>query len=307
MNRNAIPWLVAAVAVLVSISSVVGFRSRLTSGGSSASAPDPRDEEVARLRRRVASMESEAGMLRAELDRMTELLRMKRATQEHDAATGDDKVSDDERRVRLAKALTRLKDLAPQLRTVAPGDTKVLEGLRDVFHDMLKAPLDDPTPFKKAYAEADDPLTKQMLVMHIVGRDPEGAKAFLLQEIARTQDPELKADLVAHLGLVKGGLEDPAAQKVFFSAIQPDQAPRARQAAVQALVQIASPQAQEALMQVASSEPDEATREEAIRALAKSPEMRSKLLELVGSDPSERVRTLGECTAKLAALNEPQG
>ncbi|MGH7822547.1 MAG: HEAT repeat domain-containing protein, partial [Candidatus Binatia bacterium] len=89
---------------------------------------------------------------------------------------------------------------------------------------------------------------------------------------------------------------------ILLSALETESAPRARLAAITALGQLGTAEAEQALLEAARGDSDSANREAAIRKLAENPDTRGRLGQMLSEEPNERLRTIGECTAKLAEL-----
>jgi hypothetical protein len=243
-------------------------------------------------------------VLRRELDRVRSLVELRNASDRRRAELGLDQLSVADRRERAAAALKRLPELASQLMS---GRREVYEGMREVVLAMLDAPREGPEdalPFREAYEASEDVTVRRLLLPHILSRDPERAKGFLLSELAHAEDPELRADMIESVRFVADVGTDVEAQRVLAEALRNETHPRARQAAVEGLGGAQSSEAEAALLAAASGDPDPKTRELAIRALAGRPASREKVLELVSRESDERLRTVGECTAKLAALEQ---
>ncbi|MGH7823119.1 MAG: HEAT repeat domain-containing protein [Candidatus Binatia bacterium] len=297
MNRQPLPWAISAVSLLVAAVSVFAalrLGPEPSAGVAEVGAPS---EEVQRLRRHVALLESEGLSLRAELDRLRRSLQARRTMEAQQAASGDDRLSPEEKRERLATALGRLRDIVPRL---SSGGEAVFAEMRDVFLGMARAPMDDPTLFRKAYEEAADPLTKTILLPHLLARDREGSADLLKRELAENDDPQLRSAILERLRFSTDVAADPEAQRAYLSALEGGESPRARQAAVAALSAVPSPDVEQALLEVAGADPDPETREAAIRQLAENPRTRPQLLQALANEPDERLRKVGECTAALA-------
>lgn len=302
MDRAVLPWTVAAVSALVAVVSLVKGRS----GGAPAELPPVEAQcdanDLARLRRNVATAENENRFLRAEMDRMRAMLEQKKASDKvRKEWDGGVELTEEQRKEKLAVALQRLPELAQRLVT---GEKEVYEGMREVVHSMLNAPMDDPTLFREAYDRNDDATVRRLVLPHIVARDPTNARAFLMQELRSAENPDLRTDILSNLRFATKVAEDAEAQQVLVSALEKESEPRARQAAVDILSTVAAPEVQEALLKAAGADPDEHTREVAIRTLAANPQTRERVLELTANVSDERLRTIGECTARLATYNE---
>lgn len=228
---------------------------------------------------------------------MRSFLEMKKTTDARARAAGEEQLSEDEKRAQVGQALGRLQDLARKLPAT---DEATYKELKDAFMTLARSSLDDPTPFRKAWEDARDPMTRTLLLPHLMMRDREGAPALLKEELRNADDPDYRATLLDNLRVMTNVSQDPEAQKIFYSSLGEDSPPRARRAAVEALAQVSSPEAQQVLLEVAVSESDEPTREAAIRHLAENPDTRSRILEMMAKEPDQRLRTIGECTAKLA-------
>lgn len=298
MNSQRLAWAVATtgwIAAAVAISATFRVTTSGQSPVISRAAGDAK--EVGRLKKQVVTLENETGALRAELDRMRSFLEMKKTADARAQASGEEQLSDGEKRARVSWALGRLQDLARKLPAT---DEATYKELKDAFMTLARSSLEDPEPFRKAFDEAADPTTKSLLLPHLMARDREGAPALLKEELKRTEDPDYRATLLDNLRVMTNVNQDPEAQKLFFSSLDENSPPRARRTAVEALAQVSSPEAQQTLLEVAAGDSDEANREAAIRHLAENPDTRSRILEMMAKEPNARLRTIGECTAKLA-------
>jgi hypothetical protein len=301
MNRTWLPWTVAVVSLLIAVLSVFAGRSNEAAKIDKAATAVCDPNELARLKRAALMSENDSHTLRIELDRMRGMLEQKKVSDQIRASWEPPGQTNEQRRERLGKALANLPALARQMLT---GETEAYEGMREVVHAMLTAPQDDATPFLRTYETSDDPTVRRLVLPHIVARDAAGAKPFLLAELQKATDPELRADIITNIRWATDVSKDPEAQSTLLSVLQGESEPRARRAAVEMLAGVATPDAQEALVGVAASDSDPQARETAIRFLAQNPATRSRVLEVVGQEPNERLRTVDECTAKLAALQD---
>ncbi|MGH7858720.1 MAG: hypothetical protein ACREQY_15450, partial [Candidatus Binatia bacterium] len=171
---------------------------------------DPQSSvEIARLRRQIVATESDAEALRAELDRLRTALQAKRTMEAQLAASGEDERSEEEKRQRVSSALSRLAEIVPRL---SGGDEAAFTEMRDVFLTLARAPMEDPTLFRKAYEEARDPLTKTILLPHFLARDREGSADLLKQELQRSEDPQLRTAILERLRFSTNVAEDPEAR-----------------------------------------------------------------------------------------------
>lgn len=298
-SRPLLPWAVAAACLSVALAALsvawqagaVGIRQAVPT----------RDEgsgkEVASLRRRLTASANEAAALRMELDRMRVLLALKKASDARDIATGEDQLSEQQRRKRLEGALARLDGLVSQLH--GNPDQSVFVAMQDVLRAMLGAPQDGPGAFLEKYRTASDPLEKVLLLPHLAARLGSDLPGFVSNELEHAEDPALRAQLVAALRVHTQPAEDPVARELLFEALHDEKSPAARQHAVEALSTLRSPETEDALLQVAAADPDLAVREASIRTLAADPAARDRLLRTLATQ-GDRLRTLGECAIRLA-------
>lgn len=301
MTRFPLPWIVTALSLLAGSAGVAfGLRSASVAEPPAAGRVSCDPADLGRLQRQLVATENDAKALRGELDRMRVLVGMKKVADQKKAERGEDKLSDEQKRERLTKALADVKELMPRL---ASGEKEAYAGMREVIFALAGAPPDAAAQIRQAYEETQDPATRRLLLPHILSRDSVNGRAFLFDQLAQAKDPDLRADLLMDLEYVTDLPSDSEAQQTLLSAVtSADSSPRARQMAVEELAKARSPEADQALAGVAAGDYEPATREAAIRALAARPETRAQMLELAGKEPDERLRTIGECTARLSAL-----
>jgi hypothetical protein len=297
-RREAIAWAIALLSAAVAAGAM--FLGQRVSPGGAGGEGDVVSPSVGtrELRRKLLAMESEATGLRAELDRLRRLFEMKRASEGKSENAPRAPLPEAERRARAVSAIERLEDLVARLQQNPTEE--VYRGLQEVLLDMYHAPFDDPGPFLEEYEGSPEPLVRTMLLPHLAARLGDRLSDFVSEELAKTDDPGLRAELITQLRVHSLPEKDPLARRIFFDALGREGEPRARQQAIEALAQLGTDEAHEALLRAAASDPDEATRESAIRELARAPATRERLLELLEAEPSERLRTIGRCAATLA-------
>lgn len=300
MNESRIPWIITVAAlVLATAAGIASFRA---APASRTVAPVESSGEVGELRRALAAVESEAGALRTELDRLRMLLQMKQQSDAVLERSGLASLPESERRKRLSGAFGSLRDLAPRLEN---GDQAVYEQMREVFLTFAAAPPDEADAFRKAFEEAESPLTRTILLPHLLARDRAGAADLLKREIAQAEDPVYRARLLENLRHTAPPEGDPEATRIFLDVLGSgtdgaNATARERRAAVTGLARLDSTEAEARLLEVAETDPDGDVRALALRHLARNPQTRDNVLEIVAGEPDDRLRTIGECTARLA-------
>ena len=289
-----LPWVLAAL--FAGTTAIAALAPR---GGPFAvrkAEPDADSGEAVALRRRIAMLESEAGALRLELDRMRMLLRLRA---EGAIDLGDDEpLGDEERRARTRKALARLDELIPSLHA-NPGP-ETFEGLQDVLRDMLRSPMDDAGPFLERYRQATDPIERSFILPQLAARYGEGLTEFLAGELERTEEPIVRTQIIAELRVHSDPADDLQAREVFLDALRENGEPRARHLAIEALSAISGDEVLEAVLDVARTDPSPEVREAAIRRLAENPRNHGILRETLAGLADERLRTIGECAVTLS-------
>jgi hypothetical protein len=291
-----LPWLVAAVALLIGLGAWI------------PSAPRPQEStrakgvdaaEMAMLRRGLATAGAENEALRQELDRLVaggffhggkSASGATGAPASPDAGVAAAGGEPHELAVRLTDALARS----------AAGDEAARAEAAQAIWTALQGGPESFATLREAYESSPDSQSRKLLAASMLfSRSPEAVQ-FITDQALQEQDPDLRR--VLSMQASKYGTPESAArlQGVFLDSLGNREDAELRMSAVRGLRFAKGEEVASALLG-AASDPDEAVRLAAIDTLAARPDTRERVRNLLNDEPSERIRRIGNCRLLVGA------
>ena len=260
-------------------------------------------QKLRKLGLELASSRSENDALRSELDRLlakpqdgkSEATETKKPTgQPVEAPTAGASHPPRELLVGLAE---RYRDA---LSRSTAGDERAAD---EAYEAVIRLVRSGPEAFpvlRDAYLATSDPRLRAVMIRAFGSTLGAEANEFVASQLQTETDPELRAELVAHAAHMVTPTTAPVFRDAFLQALASDSVPaEARTAALRGLRYVRGDLAVDRALLAAAGDPSEEVRLAAIEGLASRPALRSELQGMLTSDPSGRVREIGQCRLLL--------